>query len=161
MQGLRWLILPLGWQIGSFLLSRRTRKDCSALGRKREYSQWLGSWKNIWRGDEYVFSALQPSPHCHTLWLTGGCPSWVRIPNFLFKNNGMLVTGLILALSQTMKYINSHSSCNLLTPFCEDYVKHPTFMFTNPHNNSTSPFWKWPKTDLVSERLSHFPKVTG
>lgn len=86
------------------------------------------------------FSALQPSPHCHTLWLTGGCPSWVRIPNFLFKNNGMLVTGLILALSQTMKYINSHSSCNLLTPFCEDYVKHPTFMFTNPHNNSTSPF---------------------
>ena len=52
----------------------------------------------------------------------------------------MLVTGLILALNQTMKYINSHSSYNLLTPFCEDYAKHLTFMFINPHNNSTNPF---------------------
>ena len=86
--------------------------------------------------------------------------SWTTREALCLKIVGHLSHDLILALSQAMEYVSRNSSCNLLTPFCEDYAKCPTFMFTNPHSSSTNPFCKWPKTDLVLERLSNFPKIT-
>ena len=90
----------------------------------------------------------------------GSFTSWTTREALYLKIVGLLSHNLILALSQAMKYVSRNGSCNLLTPFCEDYAKCPTFMFTNPHSSSTNPFCKWPKKDLVSERLSNFPKVT-